>query len=105
MRMLQAGEHIHCLDLLKVGFSLMDGGSSHDCAILLEIWSDGALLQTSQPILPYSTITIESIANGIEGKVLSCEKDSYGYLVQVAMRQSAWFPEVYTPPHILWTEH
>lgn len=104
MRTLQAGEHIQCLDVLKVGFSPQQDGKSHDCAILLEIWDCGALLQTSVAIPKGVPISIESIGDGVPAEVVSCEEDSYGFLVQVAVRQGQWFPEGYTPPHVIWPD-
>ena len=49
MHQLQVGEHIQCLDVLKVAFPSGNGTASHDCAILLEIWDQGGVLQTSVP--------------------------------------------------------
>jgi hypothetical protein len=104
MHTLQAGEHVHCLDVVKVGFSSASGGKSHDCAILLEIWDQGALLQTSIAIPVGDVVAFESIAQGISAKVISCEQDSYGFLVQVVVTESQWFPGGYTPPHIIWPD-
>jgi hypothetical protein len=100
MHTLQAGEHVQCLDVLKVAFA----PASHDCAILLEIWEQGALLQTSIPIPAGAPISFESIGGGIPAKVVSCEQDSYGFLVQVAVGESRWFPQAYIPPHIIWPD-
>jgi hypothetical protein len=102
MHTLQTGEHLQCLDLLKVGFSSDSGVRSHECAILLEIWNSGALLQTSIPIPAGAPISFETIGKGVPAKVVSCEEDSYGFLVHVAVHESQWFPEAYTPPNIIW---
>jgi hypothetical protein len=102
MHTLQTGEHVQCLDVLKVGFSSESGRASHDCAIILEIWDHGALLQTSVPIPKGSPISFETIGKGVPAKVVSCEEDSYGFLLQVDVPQSPWFPDAYTPPQILW---
>ncbi len=104
MHTLQTGEHIHCLDVLKVGFSSDSGARSHDCAILLEIWDHGALLQTNIPIPAGAPISFESIGDGLPAKVVSCEQDSYGFLLEVSVPESQWFPERYTPPHIIWPD-
>jgi len=100
--MLQAGEHIHCLDVLKVTFTPGTDGKSHDCAILLEIWDRGALLQTSIAIPQGAPISFDSIGDGVPAQVVSCDQDSYGYIVEVAVEQPRWFPEGYTPPHVIW---
>jgi hypothetical protein len=104
MHTLQSGEHIQCLDVLKLAFPPGADRVSHDCAILLEIWDHGALLQTSVPVPEGATISIESIGEGIPAKILSCEQDSYGFLLQVAVDGPAWFPEGYKPPLFLPTE-
>jgi hypothetical protein len=64
MHTLQTGEHVQCLDVVKVGFSSDSGAPSHDCAILLEIWDRGALLQTSVPIPEGAPISFETIGEG-----------------------------------------
>jgi hypothetical protein len=102
MHLLQAGEHVHCLDVLKVAFPSAQDRMSHDCAILLEIWDGGALLQTSVAIPEGESICFESIGEGVPAKVISCEQDSYGFMVQVAVGETQWFPEGYTPPHVMW---
>jgi|HubBroStandDraft_2_1064218.scaffolds.fasta_scaffold2007900_1 hypothetical protein len=104
MHRLQAGEHVHCLDVLKVAFPSAPGRMSHDCAILLEIWDHGALLQTTVEIQEGLPIAFESIGEGVPAKVVSCEQDSYGFLVQVAVGETRWFPDGYTPPHVMWPD-
>jgi hypothetical protein len=99
---LQAGEHVHCLDVLKVAFSSDTAGKSHDCAILLEIWDRGALFQTSVAIPEGAPISFQSIGDGVAAQVVSCDQDSYGFIVEVAVGGSSWFPDGYTPPHIIW---
>src|ERR1700684_4018572 len=100
MHTLHTGEHVQCLDLLKVAFSPEGDRTAHDCAILLEIWDQGALLQTNVPMREGLPISFESIGDGVPAKVVSCEQDSYGFMVQVAVGEAHWFPEIYTPPHI-----
>ena len=102
MQTLQVGEHVHCLDVLKVSFPSGATRESHDCAILLEIWDRGALLQTSIPIPKGAPLSFESIGAGVPAQVVSCEEDSYGFIVEVAVQQSSWFPQGYTPPHVIW---
>lgn len=104
MHDLQVGEHIQCLDVLKVAFPSGNGAASHDCAILLEVWDQGALLQTSVPIPQGSAISLASIGNGLPAEVLSCEQDRYGYILQIAVREPRWFPEIYHPPHVMWPD-
>lgn len=103
MHNLHAGEHVHCLDLLRI-FS--PGGSPKlfcDCAILLEIWDFGGLLQANLRIPENTVISIPSIGGGISAKVTSCQQDEFGYMVEISVRDSGWFPEGYVPPHVLRT--
>jgi hypothetical protein len=102
MRNLQTGEHVQCLDVLKVAFPPLPNGTAHECAIILEIWDRGALLQTSMPLPAGALISFESIGEGVPAKVISCEQDSYGYLLSVDVATTSWFPGAYTPPHLLW---
>jgi hypothetical protein len=102
MHTLQAGEHVQCLDVLKVAFPSGKPEPAHDCAIILEIWDRGALLQTNVPIPEGAPISFESIGEGVPAEVVSCEQDSYGFILQVAVDEPKWFPEGYTPPHVIW---
>jgi hypothetical protein len=43
-----------------------------------------------------------SIGDGVPAQVVSCDQDSYGYIVEVAVEQPTWFPLAYTPPHVIW---
>jgi hypothetical protein len=89
-----------CLDVLKVSLS----GCSKtvcDCAILLEIWDSGGLLQTSNPIAEGSVLEIAAPQGAVRAKVNSCTADDYGCLVEIAVDPSAsWFPGGYNPPYI-----
>jgi hypothetical protein len=95
----QVGEHTKCLDMFQVAASPENEKPISDCAILLEVWNAGGLLQTNLPIPAGSVITIRSI--GIQAEVVSCEHDDFGYIVEIAVCDPLWFPEGYTPPHIL----
>ena len=100
MHELQACEHVHCLDMVKL--ALPNGDATiHDCAILLEVWDLGALVQTSIPLPAGASISLESIGEGIPAQVVSCEQDSYGFLVQISISSPRWFPEVYVPPYMM----
>ena len=101
MLKLLPGEHIPCLDLFKISSLPGSSGQFVECAILLEIWEFGGLLQTSLPIQPETVLSIPSIATGIVAKVVSCQQDEFGYLVEISVADSAWFPNGYYPPQIL----
>jgi hypothetical protein len=101
MRNLQAGEHVHCLDLLRVTSPTGNPKAFCDCAILLEIWDFGGLLQANLPIPEKTEISIPSIGEGISAKVVSCQQDEFGYMVEISVRDPGWFPEGYIPPHVL----
>jgi hypothetical protein len=99
--MVQAGEHIQCLDLFQIASSPGTGKPFCDCAILLEIWDTGGLLQTNVAIPCGAEISIPSIGGGIQAKVVSCQQDDFGYMVEILVCDQEWFPEVYTPPYVL----
>lgn len=96
----RAGEHVQCLDVIKIASPPGLQPSLHDCAIMLEIWDLGALLQTSIPI-PAGTVISLGFRQGVPAKVTSCEQDDYGFLVKVAILEGGWFPEVYMPPYLM----
>jgi hypothetical protein len=97
----QAGQHTKCLDLFQVAASPGTGKSFCDCAILLEVWNAGGLLQTSIAVPEGTVITIPSIGNGIQAKVVSCQRDDFGFMVEIAVCDPQWFPAGYVPPHVL----
>jgi hypothetical protein len=93
------GEHTKCLDLFQIAALPGTGKSLSDCAILLEIWDAGGLLQTNIAIQEGTEITIRSL--GIQGKVVSCQGDDFGFIVEIAVCDPQWFPAGYHPPHVL----
>jgi hypothetical protein len=94
-----AGEqHFLGLDLLKVS---EQNGTEH-CAILLEIWKSGGLLQTSEAIAVDSTIEIALPDGCALAKVEDCVADPYGFNVEITVTDPArWFAGAYAPPYIL----
>lgn len=101
MHNLQAGEHIHCLDMFRVTAPPGGMNSFSDCAILLEIWAFGGLLQTNIAIPERTIISIPSVGAGILAKVVSCHQDDFGFMVEIEVNSPGWFPEGYIPPHVL----
>jgi hypothetical protein len=97
----QAGEHTKCLDLFQVASLPGTGKSFCDCAILLEVWDAGGLLQTNIAIPEGSCVSIPSIGGGIQAKVVSCQRDDFGFMVEIAVSDPKWFPGGYVPPHVL----
>jgi hypothetical protein len=72
-----------------------------DCAILLEIWDSGGLLQTSNSIAEGSIVDLASPQGPVRATVSSCEADDYGHLVEITVDPSAsWFPAGYNPPYL-----
>jgi hypothetical protein len=95
----RVGEHTKCLDLLQVVCSPGTEKPFSDCAILLEVWNAGGLLQTNLAIPEGAVIAIGSI--GVQGQVVSCQRDEFGFIVEIGVCDSQWFPAGYVPPYIL----
>jgi hypothetical protein len=89
-----------CLDLLRVSWH----GTSKtlcDCAILLEIWEGGGVLQTSNPIAEGSVVDVTSPQGAVQARVNSCTADDYGCIIEIEVDPSVnWFPGGYNPPYI-----
>lgn len=89
-----------CLDVLRVS----SAGCSKvfcDCAILLEVWDTGGLLQTSDAIAQGSVLDLASPQGSVRAKVNSCTTDEYGCLVEITVEpSSSWFPVGYNPPYL-----
>jgi hypothetical protein len=99
---MQTGKHIQCLDLLRVVSLPGTVKQFCECAILLEIWDLGGLLQTNLAIPKDSTIVMPSVGGGgVSAKVVSCQQDEFGFLVEISVHGPGWFPEGYVPPHVL----
>ena|SRR5579863_3046239 len=95
------GQHIHCLDLLRVVSAPGIANPFCDCAILLEVWEVGGLLQTSVAIPLDTVISMPSVGAGLQAKVVSCQEDDYGFLIEISVPGPGWFPEGYIPPHVM----
>jgi hypothetical protein len=101
MRNWHTGKRVHCLDLLQVTSRPGSAGSFCDCAILLEIWDCGGLLQTNSAVSPGTEISVPSIGDGLAATVVSCQRDEFGFLVEISVQDPRWFPNGYIPPHLL----
>jgi hypothetical protein len=97
----KAAEHVQCLDMLWVESPPAAVKPFQDCAILLEVWVLGGLLLMNMAIPEDTVVSIRSKGTGISARVVSCEQDDYGFLVQLAVAEPGWFPEGYTPPYVL----
>jgi hypothetical protein len=94
-----AGRYL-CLDVLRVSRA-GDSKPLCDCAILLEVWERGGLLQTSSVIAKGSILDVTSPDGPVRATVSSCTADDYGCLVEFEIDSSArWFPMGYNPPYL-----
>ena len=100
MRMATAQRQL-CLDLIKLSWAGTRGSRESDCAILLEIEPDGGLLQTTVAIPCGSEITLNTGQRPVQGQVIGCEQDDYGYIVNFLILAGGadWYPE-YVPPYL-----
>jgi|ERR1700733_3400074 len=98
---MQACKHLQCLDLLRVVSHPGTIKQFCDCAILLEVWDLGGLLQMNLAVPKDSIIFMPSVGGGVSGKVVSFEQDDFGFLVEISVLSPGWFPEGYFPPHPL----
>jgi hypothetical protein len=90
-----------CLDLLRVTWKEAST-TLCDSAILLEVWENGGLLQTSAAIQQGSAVDIASPLGSFRAIVSSCVTDDYGNLLEISVDPSAsWFPSGYKPPYLL----
>jgi hypothetical protein len=92
--------HHLCLDVLSVSWRTASKTLS-DCAILLEVWDSGGLLQTSSAIPKGSALNVASPDGPVHATVNSCEMDDYGFLIEIGVASSTgWFPAGYNPPYL-----
>lgn len=91
-------ERQFCLDMMNASWVGTSGLKQSDCAIILEIEATGGLIQTTVAIPTNADITLDTEEGSVQGHVVSCEQDPYGYNVNFAVNPQAtnWFP-FYTP--------
>jgi len=95
-------EHFLCLDMLCVSWSSGAVRASSECAIVMEIWRSGAILQTDAAIPKDAVVTLAAPAGPVHAKVSDCSQDDYGFLVEVVPETSEqWFPDAYRPVHLM----
>jgi hypothetical protein len=95
----QAEKHRQCLDLFHVAALPESGVNFKECAILVEVWETGGLLQTESAVEPGTLLLLGD--QEIPAKVQSCQQDEFGFLLTVSILSSPWFPDRYSPPHLM----
>jgi len=95
-------EHYLCLDMVCVSWTSGSLKASSDCAIVMEIWRSGAILQTDAAIPKACIITLAAPSGPIHATVSDCTQDDYGFVVEVVLEPSEhWFPNAYQPVHLM----
>jgi hypothetical protein len=68
----------------------------------MEIWGSGAVLQTEIAIPKDSILTLATPNGPVCAKVTACDRDDYGFLVQMTVDPSErWFPDSYCPADLI----
>src|SRR5438128_164517 len=90
----------HCLDVFPFFWKAGEQDCS-DCAILLEIWDSGGLVQLDQsvPIGCMASLSIEG--EQIPAHVTQCESDEFGFMITLEIERAKWFPARYQPSYLL----
>jgi hypothetical protein len=100
MQTCRPNERVLCLDMFQVNWRSGRIQSS-DSAILVEIGDFGGLLQTNIEIPAGKKLSIALPNGAINGKVSSCKRDDFGYLVEILVDAAAdWFQGSYRPPFL-----
>lgn len=95
-------EHFLCLDMVCVSWASGSLKAYSECAIVMEIWRTGAILQTDAAIPPDVVVTLAAPSGPVHAKVSECTQDDYGFLVEVVLPPSEqWFPNAYKPIHLM----
>jgi len=97
-----AGSRFPCMDLVNIKWTSAGKPCSED-AIVLEVWSTGARLQTSNPIGSGSIVRITVKDHEFNAEVSMCQPDfEYGFIVDISVSApDKWFPERYKPAWIV----
>jgi hypothetical protein len=95
-------DHFLCLDMLCVSWVSASGRASSECAIVMEVWGSGAILQTEIAIPKDSNLTLAAPNGPVCAKVTACSRDDYGFLIQMNVDPSErWFPNSYCPADLI----
>jgi hypothetical protein len=95
-------ERFLCLDMLCIRWVSASGTASSECAVVMEVWGSGAVLQTEIEIPEDAILTLAAPNGPVRAKVTACERDDYGFLIQMSVDPSErWFPDSYCPPDLL----
>ena len=95
-------EHFLCLDMLCVSWKRGSVQNLSECAIVMEIWGSGAILQTDGEIPKDVIVTLGAPSGPVLAKVSDCTQDDYGYLIEVTPETpERWFPHAYKPVHLM----
>ncbi|MGH9647214.1 MAG: hypothetical protein ACRD4E_10390 [Bryobacteraceae bacterium] len=88
--------------MLRTSWVNASGGATSECAIVMEIWGAGAILQTEIAIPKDSILTLAAPNGPVRAKVTGCDQDDYGFLIQIAVEPSeGWFPKSYCPADLM----
>jgi hypothetical protein len=91
-----------CLDMVCVSWTSGSLKAYSECAIVMEIWRTGAILQTDAAIPGDAVVTLAAPGGPVHAKVSECTQDDYGFLVEVVLEPSElWFPNSYQPVHLM----
>jgi hypothetical protein len=94
--------HFLCLDMLHISWVNASGRAICGCAILTEVWSSGAVLQTETAIPEDSMLTLSAPYGQVCAKVATCRQDDYGFLITTSVDPSEhWFPDSYCPADLI----
>jgi hypothetical protein len=95
-------ERFLCLDMLSVSWVNASGKGSSECAIVAEIWSSGAILQTETAIPKGAILTLAAPGGSICAKVSDYTQDDYGFLIHMTVDSpECWFPHSYCPADLM----
>jgi len=90
--------HFNCLEMVHIRTTRV-GQLPCVCAILLEIWPSGGVVQTDKPLVKGEKFMIQLDGGEIEVEVQDCETDIYGCYIRFAI-DNPWLPISFQPSYL-----
>ena len=91
-----------CADLVKVEWNPEFGPSRCEWAILEDISSSGACLESEQPITPGTVVSLEFTGDKCQASIKYCKFDRTSYQLGVQFEQGyRWSRRKFKPEHLI----
>jgi hypothetical protein len=102
MRSERREERELCADLVKIQWKPESGSERSEWAILEDISSSGACLESEQPISPDTVVSLQFTNESCQARIKYCKFDRTNYLLGVQFEKGyRWSRRRFKPQHLI----